>query len=242
MVKVLLADDDSEMRLIIRKVLLEMDDVEIAGEADNGKILLEMVKKLSPDIVFLDIDMPQKDGLTVAKEIFKYDSKIVMVFATAYPDYAHEAFDVYAYDYLVKPFKLERIKQTVKRIKQIKDSNAALKEKALAKSKLFISLNGIYKVVYTEKIIFITRESRKTIIYTEDEIIKCYESLQKFESQLPNNVFFRCHQGFIINTNMIREIESCKNKVFSVKFFSTDQTALMTAEKLKELKEKYGIL
>ncbi len=242
MIKVLLADDDFRMRLIIKNVLSKMDDVNIVGETDNGKLLVEMVKEYLPDVVFIDIDMPQKDGIVASREIFKFNSKICLIFATAYSEFTHEAYDVYAFDYLLKPFKIERIKETMERIIALKDPKILTKDESMIKTKLFIPSSGIYKVICVESIIYITRQGRKTIIHTINENVKCYESLQKLESQLSINIFFRCHQGFIINTNMIQEIASCKNKVYTVKLFSTEDTVLMTAEKFKEFKERFSLI
>lgn len=242
MIKVLIADDDLRMRLIIKNVLSQIDGVNVIGEAENGNQLVKMVKEFLPDVVFIDIDMPQKDGIAAAKEIFKFEPKICIIFANDYPKFVHETYEVYAFDYLLKPFRIERIKKTMERIISLKYPKILTKDESIMKTKLLIPSNGIYKVVFIDNITYITREGRKTIIHTNNEKIKCYESLQKLESQLPTNIFFRCHQGFIINTNMIREIESCKNKVYAVKLFSTDDTVLMTAEKLKEFKERFSLI
>ena len=120
MLKVLIADDDPNMRLVIKKVLEEMDDIQVEGEADNGIDLIKMSEKLLPDIIFLDIDMPEKSGIDAAREIFHTNPHISFVFVTAYNNYTREAFELYAVDYLVKPFNLNRIKQTIEKISKSK--------------------------------------------------------------------------------------------------------------------------
>lgn len=240
MLKVLIADDDPDMRLVIKKVLEEMDDIQVEGEADNGIDLIKMSKKLLPNIIFLDIDMPEKSGIDAAREIFHANPHVSFVFVTAYSSYALEAFELYAVDYLVKPFSLNRIKQTIEKITKSKSLNTNKNILNNKPRKLFIQSNGLYRVINIKDIIFITRISRRTIIYTIHGPVSCYEALQDIDAQLEKSNFLRSHQGYIINTDRIIEISPCGNKVYSVKFDSIDETALMTLEKLRIFKEMHS--
>ncbi|MBE0446647.1 MAG: response regulator transcription factor [Actinobacteria bacterium] len=120
MLKIIIAEDDPYIRLILRRIIEKISGLEVVAEAEDGIKLIRQVEKLMPDVVFLDITMPTMNGLEAAKKIFSIDPTIAMIFATAHDSYMREAFEVYAFDYLVKPFNLDRIRQTLSRIKEIK--------------------------------------------------------------------------------------------------------------------------
>ena len=117
-ITVLIAEDDPVMRHILRKALEEIPGVTVVGEADNGLEAIRLVKEIVPQVVFLDIAMPEKDGLEAAREICDASPETVLIFATAYENFTHEAFEVYAFDYLIKPFKINRIRKTMERIRK----------------------------------------------------------------------------------------------------------------------------
>jgi len=120
MLKIIIAEDDPAMRLILRRVIEEISGLEIVAEAEDGMRLVHLVEELMPDVVFLDISMPVLSGIEAAKIIFSANPNIAIIFATGHDNYTHEAFEVYAFDYLVKPFNLDRIKQTMARLKEMR--------------------------------------------------------------------------------------------------------------------------
>lgn len=114
-IRVVIADDDAGMRLIERKMIARVEGFSLVGEACNGAQLLDMVEQLRPQVVFLDVEMPEKTGVECARVIQDMDPSIVLIFATAHDQYMGDAFEVYAFDYLIKPFKVERVLQTLER-------------------------------------------------------------------------------------------------------------------------------
>lgn len=249
MLKVIIAEDDSIMRRVLKQILMEIPGVSIIGEAENGQQLVEMVEELEPEVVFLDMDMPEMSGLEVSRKINEINVNIFLVFATGYNCYTHKAFDVYAFDYLVKPFNLERIKHTIQRIKKlktVKDGNDLLKlESPLDKGdhiKLKIVSNDKSTYINISDIVLITRCNRKTMIYeVGDIVLQTYESLQDLIEKLGRYHFFRCHKSFIINPKMVRELSPWGNKSYLVKLANTKETALMTLECAKEFQNRYCI-
>ena len=248
MLKIILAEDDPAMRIVLKKSLNDIPGLEVVGEVENGKQLIQMVEKVNPDVVFVDVDMPEMNGVDAAKEIFDINPKIFIVFATAYDSYTHEAFEVYAFDYLVKPFKLERIRQTMERIKKLKADREKTGFLARPVSqfqnenlKLKIQSNDRCHFVNIQDIILITRIERKTVIYTKQDTIKTYESLQQLAERLKNCNFFRCHKGYIINKDMVTEILPWGNKTYIAKLANTKETALMTLEKAKEFRKRFCV-
>ena len=118
-IRVVIADDQEGMRLILRKMIEKAEGFTLCAEADNGKDVLDLVEKHKPHVCFLDVEMPGMTGLECAKAIQDTDPHTMVVFATAHDDYMAQAFEVYAFDYMVKPFKLERVMKTMERIRQV---------------------------------------------------------------------------------------------------------------------------
>ena len=113
---VLIADDEPGMRLILRKKIEKTEGFTLVGEAVNGEEAVSLFQELHPQVVFLDVDMPKRNGIECARAIQDMNPAAIIIFATAHEEYRQEAFEVYAFDYLVKPFNLERLEQTLERI------------------------------------------------------------------------------------------------------------------------------
>ena len=113
--RVLIADDDAGMRTVMRKIIAKVEGFTLVAEAGDGKTTLELTEQLKPDVVFLDVEMPNLSGVDCARAIQDMDPAIVIIFATAHDTYMGDAFEVYAFDYLVKPFKVDRVIQTLER-------------------------------------------------------------------------------------------------------------------------------
>ena len=118
-IRVVIADDEPGMRMIMRKMIEKAGGFTLCGEADNGPDLLKLVERYKPQVCFLDVEMPGMTGLECAKAIQDTDPRTILVFATAHEDYMAQAFEVYAFDYMVKPFKGERVMKTLERIRQV---------------------------------------------------------------------------------------------------------------------------
>src|SRR6266853_6864689 len=116
-IRALIADDEALARKFIRRMLKENRDFEIIGECSNGKETVAMIRKERPDVVFLDVQMPEMDGLAVLESI-GIEQLPEIIFTTAYEQYAIRAFELHALDYLLKPFDQARFKDTIKHAKE----------------------------------------------------------------------------------------------------------------------------
>ena len=119
-IRVVIADDEEGMRMILRKMIAKAEGFTLCAEATNGIDLLKLVEQYKPQVCFLDVEMPGMTGLECAKAIQDTDPRTIVVFATAHDDYMAQAFEVYAFDYMVKPFKVERVMKTLERIRSVK--------------------------------------------------------------------------------------------------------------------------
>ena len=249
MLRIIIAEDDQAMRLILKKTLAKMPGVNVVGEASNGKELIQMVETLEPNVVILDVEMPEMNGVDASKEIFDINPNIFIIFATAFDNYTHEAFQVYAFDYILKPFKLERLKNTINRIidlKAIREAKSVFKGPEISAKnqdlKLMVQSNEKFNVINVYDILLITRHERKTRIFTRKEVVDTYEPLKDLEERLDDRVFFRSHKGYIVNVNAVTEMQPWGDRTYLIKFANLKETALITFDKVKKFKEKYCIL
>lgn len=244
--RVLLADDDAGMRLVIRRIVERVEGFALAGEADNGQTALELVESLRPHVVFLDVEMPGLSGVECARAIQDMDPNIIIIFATAHEGYMGEAFEVYAFDYLMKPFKVERVVQTLERARERLSVRLAravnpvpVRPKAAAGRLMLKHREGV-TFLDLKDILLVQREERATALYTLDgQRYVTGDSLAEMEERLPKETFFRCHKSYIINLSRIRDITPYGRWTYVVRLEGTDRDALITHEKYEELEKMF---
>ena len=245
-ISVVIGDDDAGMRLLIKKTLEKSGGFEIIGEAEDGETVLSLVESSKPKVVFLDVEMPKLDGVECSKKIMDIAPQTIIVFATAHNEYMPEAFEVYAFDYIVKPFKLDRLEQTLRRIResiQIRENDSKFKISSMKKllKRLSIKNKEGISFVDTSDIILIQREDRSTVLYTAEDSYITSESLSDIEQRLDSSLFFRCHKSYIINLSMIQKIYPYGRWTYLVKLKNTDKDALLTHDKYEELKSIFEL-
>jgi len=245
--RVLIADDDYGMRLVLKKIIDRVDGFEVVAEAEDGNDVLRFIENKNIDIAFLDIEMPNVNGLDCAKIITDINPKTIIIFATAHGEYMPEAFEVYAFDYLIKPFKVDRIKRTLMRIKEISSAQSDEEiEKPVFQQKDFEKLviknkDGI-NFIDTKNIVLIQREDRSTVIYTTDNRYVTSEGLGDLEKRLEKTVFLRSHKSYIINISKITKISPYGRWTYIINFKGYDKDALITHKKFAELEKVFGLV
>lgn len=213
----------------------------VAESGDFASAISDFTK-YRPDVAFVDIDLKGESGLECAKVLTELNPKLKVIFATAHSEYMANAFEIYAFDYLVKPFHVERVVKTLSRIKQknAEEQPATVVQSEKQSDKLMIK--GKEQIVFVDKkeIIFIERSDNATKIVTEDEIYKTSAALGTIEEKLNGTEFMRCHKSYIINLSKITKIEPYGRWTYIVKFKGTSETALMTAQNYEEIKKIFG--
>lgn len=245
-IKVLIADDESGMRLVLRKIIEKTEGFHVVGEAEDGGSALSLVEELDPQLIFLDIEMPNLDGIECAKLISDINPKKMIVFATAHPGYMSDAFEVYAFDYITKPFKVDRVIKTLNRIKDIiSEENRKTQEKAVYQQsvadKLIIKNKEGINFIDIDSIILIQREGKSTVLYTSDSRYTTSEGLSDIEERLGKLNFFRCHKSYLINTSKIIKISPYGRWTYIVQFKDIENDALITHKKYEELKKIFNL-
>ncbi|MBQ2989980.1 MAG: response regulator transcription factor [Clostridia bacterium] len=251
-IRVIIADDQEGMRMILRRMIAKAEGFTICAEADNGADVPELVEKHKPHVCFLDVEMPGMTGLECAKAIQDTDPHTIIIFATAHDDYMAQAFELYAFDYMVKPFRLVRVMQTLERIRQVTIGRHAEATQAVMQSapaRMRAATSGRIMLRHKEGVNFINqadillvqRENRSTVLYaTEGRRFETSESLGDVEERLDPQIFFRCHKSYIINLNVIDNITPYGRWTYVVHLVGTDQDALITHEKYEELEKMFS--
>ncbi|MDD7175545.1 MAG: LytTR family DNA-binding domain-containing protein [Clostridiales bacterium] len=251
-IRVVIADDEDGMRMILRKMIARAGGFTLCAEATNGPELLKLVEQYRPQVCFLDVEMPGMTGLECARSIQDTDPRTILVFATAHDDYMAQAFEVYAFDYMVKPFKLERVMKTLERIRTVISSREKAAQPAqtlpaprmtgaAATGRIMLHHKEGLNFVNQADILLVQRENRSTVLYaTQGRRFETSEALGDVEARLDPKIFFRCHKSYIINLNVIDSITPYGRWTYVVHLVGTDQDALITHEKYEELERMFS--
>lgn len=243
--RILTADDDAGMRLIMRKLVERADGYEHVGEAADGDKLIALYDELNPDVVFMDVEMPGKTGIECARYIQDKNPRTVIVFATAHEEYMRSAFEVYAFDYLVKPFKAERALNT---FGLIRERLSVREEKKLSPPpvmkpvarRLMLKHKEGLSFLDLEDIVLVQREDRVTAIYTADGgKYVTTDSLAEIDEKLPDDMFFRSHKSYIVNLAHIESVSPYGRWTYVIKLAGLELDALMTHERFADLQKMY---
>ena len=244
--RVLVVEDDANMRLILKRALFGIPNVEVVGEAGNGAEAVGLAADLEPHVIIMDVDLPGKDGVEASREILNINPDVFLVYATGHPEYMAEAFEMYAFDYLVKPYRMERLTQTITRIQKLLESREKGGRQNIEKdinpvgikNKVAVKSEGKLTLIDTTKIIYITRDKRKTVIHTMDGKVTTNESLEVLEKRLEGYNFMRTHRSYLVNLDRIVEIQPLSRNEYLVIFSGTKERAYITDEKYRELQIK----
>jgi len=218
-IRMLVVDDEDLARQRLLNLLSKRTDFEIVGECATGADAVKAIRSLKPDCVLLDVQMPELDGFDVISEIGAQNMPIV-IFATAFDDYAIDAFEVGAVDYLLKPVDEERLNRTLdraaRRVRESGEDNTSAQMSALLRRISSLSASsGRFAVKVHGKILFLDPaeiywiQARDDIarVHLADSAYDVREPLSHLEARLPGNTFLRVHRSVIVNTSHIRAAE-----------------------------------
>ena len=240
--RVLIADDEPGIRDYLRDILEGIEGVRVVGEAGNGYEAVAKTKELNPHVLFLDVEMPDLTGLQAARILAKDDREIFFVFCTVHPDFALQAFDIYSFDYILKPFREERIRKTVNKIRAIlvnKGSMVTARPKD-SSGKLVIKCGFDLVFIDFNQIIFLKKDKKKTIIYTANGKYETYESINEIGKRMDYDLFFRGHKSYLINLDMVQRLSPGSSASLCVHFKNCDEKAYISRLHLKQLVNLLG--
>lgn len=209
-IRTLLVDDEQPARERLRELLAPYDEIEIVGEAEDGEQAVEMILDAGPDLVFLDIQMPACTGMEVAAALPSPRPKVV--FCTAYDQYAVDAFELHAVDYLLKPVSRARLAQAIDRVRRLTGEEAESSLDRVVRSggarpARFLAKRGTcYRVVLEAEVLYFGSEGGLTLLQTAKHRYWMQPSLADLEQRLGPGRFYRISRSAIVHLDAVREV------------------------------------
>ena len=212
----IIADDEPAARKRLRTLLAAHPDIAIVAECSEGRETLATIQRVRPALVFLDIQMPGLDGVTIAREL-PAETRPVMIFITAHEGHALHAFDVQAADYLLKPFTRDRLAQALNRARALcnmgandnaTDTQPETEETPAPLNRLVVPTGERMLVVPTAQIDWIESAGNYAVIHVGRDTHVLRETLQELEKRLPSGQYLRISRTTIVNLDRVRELRS----------------------------------
>lgn len=209
-------DDEKLAREELSFLLKDFSEIEVIGSAENGLQAVDLIDRLEPDLVFLDVQMPGIDGIGVIRQLREQSTPLPQfVLVTAFDNYAIEAFRMEAMDYLLKPVDKERLTETVQRasrgiqekLKSGGSESLSLPRVPLQRSKLLVKSSGRSFIVDAQDIVYATIEDGLiTIVTSSLEGESNYRTIEDLQSNLDPDTFWRVHRSYLVNIHRIKEV------------------------------------
>lgn len=245
--KAFIIDDEAPARRELKYLIEKVGGVNIVGEADNGASGLKGIRKTKPHIVFIDIQMPVLNGLELADLLYELPHKPLLIFATAFEEYAIKSFDVEAFDYILKPFTIDRIKKSIKRAEKSLQERDVLSNKGEPLKTIDFKKIPLYKkdrIIPTspDKIIFVRSIDGEIYVQTAEGGYKTKATLNMLEEKLSSYGFIRTHRSSLVNINHVLEAVPWFNGSFKLIMNDKEKTEVSVSRySAKELKKHFGL-
>ncbi|BDA77513.1 DNA-binding response regulator [Leptospira kobayashii] len=237
---VLIIEDEYPARMLMMDYVLGCPELKLAGIAEDGDKAFKLLEEKEFDLVFLDINLPAKSGIEILKSVRK--PKTFFILTTAYSEYAVEAFDLEALDYLLKPFSFLRFRKSVdKALKYWKETPSAKEDSDSNDHLTFTSESATHLLSYNE-IHFISANNKSSVIHTNAKDYETPKLLKDLEEKLPSKLFIRIHKGYLVNIKYITNLRYDKGGAYLVQLKNEDETVLPVGRSFAgQLKETLGL-
>ena len=249
----LIVDDEQPARDELVFLLKSFPDVEVVGQGKNGVEAVSLVRDLNPHLVFLDVQMPGVDGFGVIKRLLEKKTPLpFFIFATAYDQYAVQAFEVNAIDYILKPIAKARLEKAIQRVRRLVETSDVTSQKIdrlvqmveqrppAQKGKLVIKSANRLFLVDSDEVIFASIEGGVISIVTRElEGESNFRTVEELQANLDPKVFWRVHRSYLVNLNHIKEVVPWFKSSYQLKMEDRKQTEIPVSRaqtrKLREL-------
>jgi len=257
-IRCVIVDDEQPARDELRYLLSRYSDIEVIGEAASAGKAIQKIRESTPDLVFLDIQMPGRNGFDVLHSLAEAGRLPLVVFATAYDDYAVKAFEESAVDYIMKPFSEKRLNRTIERVRSLlggqPEQTVTLETRLQAllaridapreRIKISVEKNNRIQLLTPEEIVYCSYESAKILIHTRTEALPLYgiTTMDKLAEHLSPAPFFRAHRAVLVNLDCIREFSPWFNGKYNLIMNDAKGTEITVSRtRVKAFKERLGM-
>ncbi|MBU7595202.1 LytR/AlgR family response regulator transcription factor [Metabacillus halosaccharovorans] len=234
-IKTLIVDDELYSRDELKHLLQEFPSINIVGEAESGEAAVMKSLQLQPDVVFLDVEMPKMNGMAAAKALMELKKVPLIVFATAYPQFAAEAFRYDAIDYLLKPYDEDQLQETIQRIEKKLASNHE-GETGKRSGKLPVEADGEIFYLEPADILYIYRDEKVTKLITKTGEFETKTPLKELESRLVAFDFFRIHKSYLVNLSYVSKLTPWFNGAYQLQIEGRDEMLAVSRNYVKSLR------
>lgn len=250
MIKALVVDDEMPARELLKHFLGQIGMVDVVADCDGGDAALRLLAEREFDAIFLDIRTGDTDGLTVAREINRRFSDVQIVFTTGFSEYAVEAFEVNAVDYVMKPYSKARLQQAVDRLVRDKERVSAgtvafeltSPSKGRAQERITVWHNGRMVVVAYSDILYCQAKHKdQTTVVTAANSFVTGHTLKELAGRLYPSGFLRIHKSFIVNIERVREIVPWFNNTYMLFLDGSREKIPVSRHYIKDFNQAMGI-
>lgn len=219
MLKAIIVEDEYLAREELEYLVKSHSEIDIVASFEDGLEAFKYLQDHEVDVVFLDIQIPSIDGLLLAKNLHKSTHPPHVVFVTAYKEFAVEAFELEAFDYILKPYNEPRIISLLQKIEQVGRQAPKPQHEAASNTSRTVNLVKGERIIVTpcEQIYYAEADEKLTYVYTRTDRYVMQMTISEFVSRLPTEGFFRCHRSYCVNINKIREIVPWFNSTYLIR-------------------------
>ncbi|ADO47623.1 LytR/AlgR family response regulator transcription factor [[Enterobacter] lignolyticus] len=241
--KVIIVEDEVLAQQELTWLIKAHSQMEIVGTFEDGLDVLKFLQHNKVDAIFLDINIPSLDGVLLAQNISQFAHKPFIVFITAWKEHAVEAFELEAFDYILKPYQESRIISMLQKLEaawQQQSGNVSPgSQGSPARESDTINLIKDERIIVTSinDIYYAEAHEKMTFVYTKRESYVMPMNITEFCSKLPASHFFRCHRSYCVNLNKIREIEPWFNNTYILRLRDLDFQVPVSRSKVKEFRQ-----
>lgn len=240
--KVIIVEDEILAQQELTWLIKEHSQMDIVGTFDDGLDVLRFLQHNKVDAIFLDINIPSLDGVLLAQSISQFAHKPFIVFITAWKEHAVEAFELEAFDYILKPYQESRIISMLQKLEsawQQQAGGSTAIPGTTARENDTINLIKDERIIVTSinDIYYAEAHEKMTFVYTKRESYVMPMNITEFCSKLPATHFFRCHRSYCVNLDKIREIEPWFNNTYILRLRDLDFQVPVSRSKVKEFRQ-----
>ncbi len=252
--RAIIVEDEVPAREELEYLIATYSEIDVTDSFDDGLDVLKFLQEKETEAIFLDINIPSLDGMLLASNISKFAKKPYIIFTTAYKEHAAQAFELEAFDYILKPYDEKRIAAMLKKLEATyqrdqMESNQPnkeiiVKEQTLEEEDHFdiaqrINLKKNDKIIVTnvDDIYYAEASEKVTLVYTLEGEYTMPMSISEFHSKLPQNLFFRCHRSYTVNLSKIHEIVPWFNQTYLLRLTELHAEVPVSRSKTKAFRQ-----